>query len=227
MSFNLYNYHFKSNELFENITNDEIGKLESIKTVRQYNKGEVLYAQGSLASVVYRLKRGKIKIEQLNTDGRIRIIYIYVKGECFGFRTLFSNEKNPVSAIFLEDGEVEIYEGKKYLRIIKESVTLSSNLIQILSYEFNVWINFISSLSHKTARAKVALVLLILSEKYKNDNPPAITMTKLDMARYSDTTEETVVRVISFFVKQRLLTNDGRSIQITNIKLLEMIAEGY
>jgi len=51
-------------------------------------------------------------------------------------------------------------------------------------------------------------------------------MTKLDIARYSDTTEETVVRVIGFFVKQRLLTNNGRSIRIINNKLLEMIAEG-
>lgn len=226
MSFKLYNYHFKSDEIFNNITIDDSEKLQSIKTLRQYNKGDVLYAQGSKPTALYRLKKGKIKIEQLNLDGRSRILYIYASGEYFGFRTLLSNEKNPVNAIFLEESEVEIYDGKKCLLIIKESVTLSFNLIQILSFEFNVWINFISSLSHKTTKEKVALVLLILSEKYKNDNPPGITMTKLDIAHYSDTTEETVVRVVGFFAKQRALTTNGRSIQVTNSRYLERIAEG-
>lgn len=226
MTFNFHNYHFKSNELFENIGNNDRQKLKSIKTLRRYYRGEILYTQGSLASAVYGLKKGKIKIEQLNTDGKICILYVYSRGEYFGFRTLLSNEKNPVSAIFLEDSEVEIYDGKKYLHMIKESITFSYNHIQILSYEFNVWINFISSLSHKTAKAKIALVLLILSEKYKDDNPSAITMTKLDIARYSDTTEETVVRVIGFFVRLKLLTNNGRAIWITNSKSSEIIAEG-
>ena len=193
-----------------------------------YPKGEILYEEGSNPKAVYRLKSGKVKIEQLSLDGKIRIVYVYTQGEFFGFRPLLSNEKHPVSAIFLEDSEVEIYEGKEFIEISKKAPNLSFNLVEILSFEFNVWINLISSLSHKSAKEKIALILLILNEKYRNVNGKSeITMTKSDIAKYSETSEETVVRVIGFFEEQEILKNQGRTLEIMNPKLLEIIAEGF
>ena len=86
----------------------------------------------------------------------------------------------------------------------------------------------ISSISHKSAKEKIALILLILNEKYRNVNGKSeITMTKSDIAKYSETSEETVVRVIGFFEEQEILKNQGRTLEIMNPKLLEIIAEGF
>lgn len=52
-------------------------------------------------------------------------------------------------------------------------------------------------------------------------------MTKSDIAKYSETSEETVVRVIGFFEEQEILKNQGRTLEIMNPKLLEIIAEGF
>ena len=203
-------------------------ELDKIRSTKMYPKGEILYEEGSNPKAVYRLKSGKVKIEQLSLDGKIRIVYVYTQGEFFGFRPLLSNEKHPVSAIFLEDSEVEIYEGKEFIEISKKAPNLSFNLVEILSFEFNVWINLISSLSHKSAKEKIALILLILNEKYRNVNGKSeITMTKSDIAKYSETSEETVVRVIGFFEEQEILKNQGRTLEIMNPKLLEIIAEGF
>lgn len=105
---------------------------------------------------------------------------------------------------------------------------MSFNLVEILSFEFNVWINLIGSLSHKSAKERVALILLILNEKYKtNDKETAITMSKADIACYSETTEETVVRVLTFFKEQGILATEARKVIIKNKRLLEIIAEGF
>ena len=228
MSFVLSKYSFKSNALLDKIKSEFMQELDKIRSTKMYPKGEILYEEGSNPKAVYRLKSGKVKIEQLSLDGKIRIVYVYTQGEFFGFRPLLSNEKHPVSAIFLEDSEVEIYEGKEFIEISKKAPNLSFNLVEILSFEFNVWINLISSLSHKSAKEKIALILLILNEKYRNVNGKSeITMTKSDIAKYSETSEETVVRVIGFFEKQEILKNQGRTLEIMNPKLLEIIAEGF
>ncbi len=228
MSFVLSKYSFKSNALLDKIKSEFMQELDKIRSTKMYPKGEILYEEGSNPKAVYRLKSGKVKIEQLNLDGKIRIVYVYTQGEFFGFRPLLSNEKHPVSAIFLEDSEVEIYEGKEFIEISKKAPNLSFNLVEILSFEFNVWINLISSLSHKSAKEKIALILLILNEKYRNVNGKSeITMTKSDIAKYSETSEETVVRVIGFFEEQEILKNQGRTLEIMNPKLLEIIAEGF
>ena len=228
MSFVLSKYSFKSNALLDKIKSEFMQELDKIRSTKMYPKGEILYEEGSNPKAVYRLKSGKVKIEQLSLDGKIRIVYVYTQGEFFGFRPLLSNEKHPVSAIFLEDSEVEIYEGKEFIEISKKAPNLSFNLVEILSFEFNVWINLISSLSHKSAKEKIALILLILNEKYRNVNGKSeITMTKSDIAKYSETSEETVVRVIGFFEEKEILKNQGRTLEIMNPKLLEIIAEGF
>jgi CRP/FNR family transcriptional regulator len=228
MTFILSKYLFKSNELLDNVKSKYMLELESIKSLELFSKNDILYEEGSEPKAVYRLTKGKVKIEQLNQDGKTRIVYIFTQGEFFGFRPLLSNEKHPVTAIFIEESEIEIYDGEKFIEISKKAPNLSFNLVKILSFEFNVWINLISSLSHKSAKEKIALILLILNEKYKDDNDKSeITITKLDIARYSETSEETVVRVIGFFESQGILENNGRSIEIIDTKLLSIIAEGF
>lgn len=224
----LSKYSFKSSQLLDKVRPQYMSELEKIKSLESFSKNEVLYEEGSEPKAVYRLTKGKVKIEQLNQDGKTRIFYIYTQGEFFGFRPLLSNEKHPVTAVFLEESEIEIYEGKKFIEISRKAPILSFNLVKILSFEFNVWINLISSLSHKSAKEKIALILLILHEKYKDEEEKSdILMTKSDIAKYSETSEETVVRVIGFFETQGILQNNGRSVTIQDTKLLSIIAEGF
>lgn len=228
MNFEISKYHFKSDKLFNTVLPIYMNELKSISKTLHLKKGEELYREGSMPKAVYKVKKGKIKIEQTGEDGKSRIVYIYTVGEYFGFRPLLCNEKHPVSAIILEESEVEVYEGRRFLDIAKRSPNLSFNLVEILSFEFNVWINLIGSLSHKSAKERVALILLILNEKYKtNDKETAITMSKSDIACYSETTEETVVRVLTFFKEQGILATEARKVIIKNKRLLEIIAEGF
>ena len=228
MNFNISKYLFKSDKLFNQVQPSFMDELKNISKILRLKKGEYLYHEGSLPKAVYKLNKGKIKIEQTGDDGRSRIVYIYTIGEYFGFRPLLSKEKHPVSAVILEESEVEIFDGKGFLNIAKRSPHLSFNLLEILSFEFNVWINLISSLSHKSAKERVAIILLILNEKYKNaDNRTAITMSKADIASYSQTTEETVVRVLTFFKESAVVTTESRKVFIKNKRLLEIIAEGF
>ena len=228
MNFDISKYHFKSDKLFNSVLPVYMNEMKDISKTLRLKKGEELYREGSMPKAVYMVKKGKIKIEQTGEDGKSRIVYIYTVGEYFGFRPLLCNEKHPVSAIVLEESEIEVYEGRGFLNIAKRSPNFSFNLVEILSFEFNVWINLIGSLSHKSAKERIALILLILNEKYKTANKEtAITMSKADIACYSETTEETVVRVLTFFKEQNILTTEARKVIIKNKRLLEIIAEGF
>lgn len=228
MNFDISKYHFKSDTLFNSVLPSYINELQAISKLMHFKKGEELYREGSIPKAVYRVKKGKIKIQQTGADGNNRIVYIYTVGECFGFRPILCNEKHPVSAVILEESEIEVYNGRGFLDIAKRSPNLSFNLVEILSFEFNVWINLIGSLSHKSAKERIALILLILNEKYKTtDVDSFIALSKADIASYSETTEETVVRVLTFFKEQGILSNEPRKVLIKNKRLLEIIAEGF
>lgn len=228
MQFDINKYHFISDRIFDDVLPVYMSELGEIMQTKLYKKGEVLYKEGSLPKYVFRIKRGKVKIEQANEDGNTRIVYIYNSGESFGFRPILCEEKNPVTAVVLENCEIEIYNGKKFLEVAKKSPNLSFNLVEILSFEFNVWINLITSMSHKSAKERIALALLIIHQKYKSeDGTSIITISKLDIAKYAETTEETVVRVLKFYNDQGIIRNNGRKLEVINTQLLEMIAQGF
>jgi CRP-like cAMP-binding protein len=228
MAFSITKYHFRSNLLLRNVHGEFLDELSTITEQISAEKKSVIYKEGSLPFAVYCVTKGKVKIEQLTETGDSRIVYIYTPGEYFGFRPLLSGDRHPVSATAIEDCELQVFDGKCFIDIVKRSQILSFNLIEILSFEFNVWVNLISSLSHKSAKERVALILLILHEKYKGaDSKSEITMSKKDIASYAETTEETVVRIIHFFEQEKILKNQGRKISLINNHLLEIITKGF
>jgi CRP-like cAMP-binding protein len=52
-------------------------------------------------------------------------------------------------------------------------------------------------------------------------------MTKADIARYAETTEESVVRILGFFADKAIIMNEGRMFEVIAPNLLEIIAEGF
>ncbi|MBX2916122.1 MAG: Crp/Fnr family transcriptional regulator [Cyclobacteriaceae bacterium] len=229
MSFEVDNYLFKSDKLLRDISKTCYTQLKLIQQPITIKKGEVIYRQGDKPNGVYYLVEGKVKIEQSNKSGDIRVVYIYIDNEFFGFRTLMSEELQPVTAIALEESKILFYRGEDFKRIVKASPTLSLNMIEILGFEFNMWVNLITALSHKSAKERIAFVLLLLHEKYKRSKriKTEITLTKLDIGRYSETTEETVVRVLKFFEEQKFVKTQGRTVSIINKRMLEIIAEEF
>lgn len=229
MSFEVDNYLFKSDKLLRDISETCYRELKLIQQPITIKKGEAIYAQGDKPTGVYYLQQGKVKIEQSNKGGDIRIVYIYIDHEFFGFRTLMSSELQPVTAIALEESKLLFYRGEDFRRIVNASPRLSLNMIEIMGFEFNMWVNLITALSHKSAKERIAFVLLLLHEKYQRSKriKAEITLTKLDIGRYSETTEETVVRVLRFFEEQKFVKAEGRVVTVTNKRMLEVIAEGF
>lgn len=229
MSFDVDNYLFRSDKLLRDISAPCHRQLESIQQPVTVRKGETVYIQDEKPQGVYYLQQGKVKIEQTNKGGDVRIVYIYTDNEFFGFRTLMSNELHPVTATALEDCTLLFYKGDDFKKIVNASPTLSLNMIEILGFEFNLWVNLITALSHKSAKERIAFVLLLLSEKYKRSKrlKPEITLTKQDIGRYSETTEETVVRVLKFFEEQKFVKTEGRVVTVINKHMLQVIAEGF
>ncbi len=107
-----------------------------------------------------------------------------------------------------------------------QSPVLVRTLLKTLSHEFAVLINNISVYTQRSVRERLAIVLIILREKYKKEavagQPIAINLSRDDIASLASTTRENVVRLLRDFKNEKLIETKGRKIWITDIK--KMIA---
>ncbi|HYG52384.1 MAG TPA: Crp/Fnr family transcriptional regulator [Flavobacteriales bacterium] len=229
MAFTVEKYHFGTESIFERLPVKDLKLLKDQMVRMEIKKDRVLFREGNYSRGIYILRKGKIKMFQLNKSGEEQIIYIYRKGEILGYRPLLSHEVHAVSATALDDCVISFIPKKYFLEILERSLPLSRSLLTNLAHEFAVWVNTFNVLAQQPVKERVALVLLILNEKYRRNNETQVTinLSRDNMARYARTTVETLARMLRHFKDEKLIKTEGRKIIVLRPAELAKIAEFY
>ena len=189
-----------------------------------------VFKERSFSKGIYIIRKGKVKIFQTNSEGKQSIVYIYKKGDFFGYRPLLADEPHPVSAVAMDTTVISFISKDLFFNLVAKSATLDKQLLVTLSKEFSVWINKMTIFSQYGVKERVALSLLILNEVYqRNENnsyPVNISINRDDLAGFVGTAKETLVRMLRNFKDEKIITTKGTKINILKHKaLLNIVAE--
>ncbi|HTL82754.1 MAG TPA: Crp/Fnr family transcriptional regulator [Bacteroidia bacterium] len=231
MAFSIDKYHFNSESIIENLPDAELRLLKGAMKEIEAKKNKILFREGTFPKGVYILKKGKVKIYKTNKEGKQAVIYIFRKGEIFGYRPLLCNEAHPASGAALEDCRISFIDKKNFSLLLDQCPVLVRKLLVNLSHEFSVLVNQVMIFSQQPVRERVALTLRILNEKFRGDSkiifPVTVNLSREDIAHYAGTSVETLVRVLRQFKDDEIIRTQGRKIIILKPKALEKIAEFY
>jgi CRP-like cAMP-binding protein len=223
----LARYHFSGVPLLNSLPVDEIKWILSSSKERKVKANYELFREGAFPNRVFILKKGKVKIFQTTTDGNEQIVYIYEPGDIFGYRPILCNEKHPVTAKTLEESTLLFIPRARFQELLERSSKLAQLLLRNLSSEFSVWINYITTFAQYSVKERLALSILLLSEKYnkgKHHAPAEIALSRKDLASFSGTSIETLSRVLTKWKEEKIIVTRGRKIIIKNSqRLLELI----
>lgn len=230
MELNIDKYHLKSTSFFDFLNKEEMHLVKSKMRREEFYKGEYLFKEKSYSKGIYIVRKGKVKIFQMNSEGKQSIVYIYKKGDYFGYRPLLADEAHPVSAMAMDNVVVSFIPRELFNSIISKSSHLSRKLLGVLSKEFSVWINKMTIFSQYAVKERVALSLLILNKVYQRDNENIksvkIAIGRDDFAGFVGTAKETLVRMLRTFKDQNIIITKGTKITILKHKLLmEMVSD--
>jgi len=221
---NLANFHFYSGMRLDKIPEQERAELEAQSKTILLTRKSILYTEGEAPKGIYVVLSGKIKVSQLNPDGTVQIFFIYSSGDLFGHRPILCDGKHPVTAVALEDCEILYVEKDSFLNVLGSSTRLSNVFLQSVSHEFTVLVNRINIFAQKSIRERLAYFLLVLNDKYKlpgqvNDEAE-IRVNRSDLASYTGTSLENLVRTLKEFKNKNFIRTDGKSIYINDFESL-------
>jgi CRP-like cAMP-binding protein len=221
-AFHSDNFNFKTTEIFDGLSAEEVRVLEGASVTHNYKKKEILFREGGIPAGIFHLKSGKVKKYKTTQKGAEQIFYICSSGELLGYHALLSEEYYPDSAATMQDCQISFIPKDVFLSVLLGSPLLANKLLKILAHEFSVFTNSITSLATKTVRERLALNLLILNEKFREGghDPANINMSRTDMANLVGTAKETLVRLLQDFKKENLIQADGLTIRIIDRRQL-------
>jgi CRP-like cAMP-binding protein len=230
MEIDINKFHLKSFSIFEYLDSKDSAFIKNKMIRKEFEKQDVILKENSFPKGVYIVKKGKIKIFQTNSDGKQSIVYIYKKGDFFGYRPILANELSPVTASAMEDSVVYFIPKEPFLQVLEKSNKLAKKLLINLSEEFTVWINKVTIFSQYSVKNRVALSLLILNQIYKRSDDETktvfISINRDDLAGFVGTAKETLVRSLRILKDQGIITTRGTKIIVHKpLKLKQIINE--
>lgn len=217
-------WNFTTQSILSILSEEEYAALVANQSDQKYLKGDVIFREGAVPAGIFLIRSGKAKKYKVDNLAREQIIYVANHGELIGYHAVLSEERYPDSAAAIEDSLVSFIPKEDFISILNRSPAFSRRLLKALSHEFTVLANSISVIAQRTAPERLAIALIVLREKYKEEglegNEIILNISRMDLANMAGIAQENVIRLLKEFKAEGILDTEGRKIWIKDIKLL-------
>lgn len=197
--------------------------IDQHKISSEYKRGQTIFHEGTTPFGLYCINEGKIKISKIGDDGRELILRLAKSGDLIGYKALLSGQKYTASAIALDDCQVCFIPKDTFLDTLKKDHELSFSLMGLISSELRKAETKVAQLAQKPVRERLAETLLLLKETFgleKDDKTINVQLSREEIANIVGTATESIIRSLSEFRKDGIVTLDGKKIMIQNEDLL-------
>jgi CRP-like cAMP-binding protein len=220
----------RSDSILRGLPSNVRKSIEQLMIDKNYKKGQNIFLEGSFPAGIFYLREGLVKKYKTDHVGKEHILYLCSAGELMGYSALLCNETYPDSASALEPSSLGFIPKDAFLKILSESGDLWMGILSSLSHEFGVLVNSVTVFAHMSVRERLALILLILAEKFKKTDHTAyieIRLSREDLANMVGTAVETLVRLLQELKKEGIVQIAGRTIIILKSRELVKISKFY
>jgi CRP-like cAMP-binding protein len=217
-------WNFTTQSILSILSEEEYAALVANQSDQKYLKGDVIFREGAVPAGIFLIRSGKAKKYKVDNLAREQIIYVANHGELIGYHAVLSEERYPDSAAAIEDSLISFIPKEDFINILNRSPAFTRRLLKALSHEFTVLANSISVIAQRTAPERLAIALIVLREKYKEEglegNEIILNISRMDLANMAGIAQENVIRLLKEFKAEGILETEGRKIRIKDIKLL-------
>lgn len=206
---------------------DDVARLATIvKTRLPIQAEQMLYSQGREGLCLYAIKSGCFRNFITNADGVEQTIGFYLPGELLGLDAL-QHGRYTCSSVALETAAVCELPLTRLHALCGQIPSLQIQMMRVLGKEIGSDHDKIILLGHRSAKARLATFLYMLSQRYTalgfSSTQFNLPMPRHDIANFLGLTIETVSRQLASLSLQGIITVKQRGIQIDDLALLKSL----
>ncbi len=201
--------------LFDELASEETEALTAHSSLRVYPPNAVLLNEGDVASSLYVIVEGKVKVYVSDADGKEAILNIMGPGEYFGELSLVDDEPCSASVVTLTPMRAMAITKQDFRECLKLHPEMAFNLIAALIKQVRGLTESIKNLSLNDVYGRVAHTLQELAVE-KEDGTRVIEqkLTHQDIANIVGSSREMVSRILKDLTRGDYLSIENRIITI-------------
>jgi len=212
-------------ECFKELKDSQLEMIEDGRLEVTFKKGEVICKQGMLASHVIYIRSGFVKLYIEGNNGKNIILTIEKEGYLIGLQSLFGKNIFHYTAVAYEETTVCLFEMTTLSNLLEQNASFSAKMIARLNENTIRSYSRLFCLTQKQSSGRLAEILLCLSNRIYKSPRFNLALSRKDLAELTVMSVESLSRVIKEFKDDKLIIVDGKTIEISDRKRLEMICE--
>jgi CRP-like cAMP-binding protein len=213
---------------FNALKKKELKSMADSKETKLIKKGEAIFKEGERLNGVFCVRNGVSKLSKLSDNGRDQIVKLATKGEVLGQRSVIASESTNLSATALEDMEVCFIPKIHIEESLHNNADFTNAVLKHMAQDLKFADDVIVNMAQKSVKQRLAEVLLYLDENFGHDDEGylRLQLSRGDIADVVGTATELLIRTLTKFKNDKLLSTNGKRIKLEDKKVLYKIVEG-
>ena len=212
-----------ANPVFAGVPVRELEALAGVAREASYRAREIVFAEGEPAHWFCLVRSGHVKIFRAGRGGRDVALELLGPGEPFGGVAVIERRAYPASAQATEASVVLKIPQDPIIALSERHPSIVRAMALLIGRRLREAHAAVTSLASDPAEARLAGTLLRLAEREGVRSAPGTrlpTLTRQSLADMSGTTVETAIRVVSRWLKERVVVDQEGHLVVPDLDAL-------
>jgi len=220
----------RSNPAFAGIPARDLEAVAAVAVEESHRPRDYVFMEGDAARWFYVVRAGHVKIVRHSKTGKDVVLELLGPGEIFGGVAVIEQRPYPASAQATEATAVLKIPAAPIIAMAERHPKFIKEMALMIGRRLRAAHDSVKSLAVDPVEARLATTLLRLADREGVPGKDGIALpfhlTRQSLADMSGTTVETAIRVLSRWLREGLLADDGGRLVILDPRELRDRAEG-
>lgn len=202
--------------LFADLNDRELDELSAVAVPRTFDRGEVIFQEGTQGDVMYVIQDGRVLIKREHSGGRTIALTEMGAGELFGELAVFDRETRSATVECVAPTKVVALTAGDVGRVLKNNPEMAMKVIVSLSRRLREANSRIGDQYFQSTEGRIINVVMGLAEQQNGhaDAGAFVRANQSEIAQLASTSRETVSRFLAGCQRADLLTTFRGRLQI-------------
>jgi CRP-like cAMP-binding protein len=214
--------------IFRRLTPEDRRRLGEVASMRDFDKGAMLFSEGDGSDFLYTVVTGRVKVFKTTARGTDVILELFGPGDPVGAVAVYESRPYPASAVALEPTTCLLVPRQAFFSLLETYPTLVRGLLVGLTHRLVELTNRLTELSGGRVEARLARFFLKLAGDIGQKRPDgtfiALALSRQELADMIGTTIETSIRIMSRWGKQDIVRTEKEGFLVVDRAALEAVS---
>jgi CRP/FNR family cyclic AMP-dependent transcriptional regulator len=181
-----------------------LAKVGAGKTVQEYRKNQIIFAQGEVANSVFYIQKGRVKLTVISEQGKEAVVGILETEQFFGEGCLHGHPLRVATTMAMEDSVITSITKGAMIAVLHDEPKFSELFMAyLLARNSRIEEDLVDQLFNSSEKRLARLLLLLAN--FGKDGPPQPVLAEISQETLAEMIGTTRSRVSFFMNKFRKL----------------------